>query len=143
MFNKIKNIMYIPFAYINLALLKLNLVEYTIVDMVAAARMGDFYLVRFLLNETNISPCLEENSAIKLSSSFGRLNIVQLLLNDKRVNPSECNNDAILYASENGHFFIVQLLLNDERIKSSLKKDRFDFFYNLIKKQNKKKIQGF
>ena len=71
------------------------------------------------------------------------INNFKILLNDKRVNPSECNNDAILYASENGHFFIVQLLLNDERIKSSLKKDRFDFFYNLIKKQNKKKIQGF
>ena len=143
MFNKIKNIMYIPFAYINLALLKLNLVEYTIVDMVAAARMGDFYLVRFLLNETNISPCLEENSAIKLSSSFGRLNIVQLLLNDKRVNPSIDQNHAIRIAFINNHFEISEKIWKDQRVKNSLKKDDKDIYNHFIKLDIKDKINEF
>ena len=61
-------------------------------------------------------PSINDNWAIRWSSSNGHLEIVKELLKDSRVDPSAKDSWAIRWASYYGHLEVVKELLKDSRV---------------------------
>ena len=57
---------------------------------------GQLEVLKILLNDERVSPELNDNYAIRITSKNGYSNVVKLLLEDKRVSPESNNNCAII-----------------------------------------------
>ena len=126
-----------------LILLKLNLNKYSNWDMIGAAKNGNYNLTKFILDNTNISANVEENSAIMRASHNGFIDIIELLLQDGTVDPSFRSNSAIRIAYVREHIAVVELLWKNEVVKKSLKKDDETIYNSLIKLEIQNKVSDF
>jgi hypothetical protein len=84
-----------------------------------ASYHGNVEEVERLLQDPNVDPSENNNSAIQYASDNGHLAVVERLLQDHRVDPSSLNNDAIQCAASSGHLAIVERLLQDDRVDPS------------------------
>jgi ankyrin repeat protein len=81
-----------------------------------AFEKNDFNLIKLLIKDKNLNPCIHDNYFFRYASERGHTEIIKLLLNDPRVNPNDRGNYSLKLSSINGHTEIVKLLLNDSRV---------------------------
>ncbi|KAJ3027537.1 UNVERIFIED_CONTAM: hypothetical protein HDU68_003623 [Siphonaria sp. JEL0065] len=81
----------------------------------SAARFGNTNVVRLLLLDDRVDPCVAGGAAIRDAASNGHTKVVKLLLADKRVDPNARGYNALTNASLNGHVEVVEALLKDPR----------------------------
>jgi hypothetical protein len=85
----------------------------------AAAKYGNVYAVRALLECEDVDPSDYHNYAICMACKFGHVEVAELLLKDRRVVPSDDDNRAIRLACKYNQIEIVTLLLDSHLVDPS------------------------
>ncbi|PRP80911.1 hypothetical protein PROFUN_11352 [Planoprotostelium fungivorum] len=76
-------------------------------------------VIHLLLNDPRADLSARSNEAIRLASSYRRMDILQMLLNNPRVDPSAEDNFAVRRISDFGASEALLMLLNDPRVDPS------------------------
>ena len=85
----------------------------------AAAKYGNLYAVRALLECEEVDPSDYHNYALCMAAKHGHLEVVERLLQDGRVTPSDDDNRAIRLACKCNRIDVVQMLMGSRQVDPS------------------------
>lgn len=102
---------------------------------------GHIEIVNFLLHNSNIDPCADDNSALFGATVCGHTEIVKLFLNDSRISTNSINcGDSLSAACEFGYVEIVEYMIqylgiypDEESIQQTLYNEHIEVIKVLIK----------
>ena len=86
-----------------------------------AVRGGHMDIIEELLKDPKMDEFVREGTGLNAACIEGKLSIVNRFLQDSRIDPTVRNNYAMELAKQYGHFDIVNRLMRDIRVSSSIK----------------------
>ncbi|KAJ1554480.1 hypothetical protein HK096_003354, partial [Nowakowskiella sp. JEL0078] len=88
------------------------------ISLLIAAENGHTEMVKYLLTDRRVNPCVEDNDVLRLAVKNKHYETITILLNDKRIDPAAYDFSAIKVAVEYGDDRALELML--PRIKDGI-----------------------